>query len=263
MNNFKDKVALITGAATGIGLQIALQLAEQGARLVINDLCIKNGQAAQKQIQSAGGSCLLVLGDAAQQNVMEQMVKVAVGTYGQLDFCIPNAAKTHFSSFWDLDYEALESLLRLNLTGAFMLSQLAAKQMRKQVKGGKILLMSSNVGSQAYPHLSAYSMSKAALQMMARSLVLELSPYGITINALAPGATITPRTLQDDPAYEVNWQALIPLQKVAQATEIAAAALFLLSDAANHITGQTLVVDGGWTQQAQYPPITHPTTSNQ
>ncbi len=261
MHTFTDKVAIITGAATGIGLQIALQLAAQGASVVINDVCVKNGHAAQAQIKNAGGNCLLVLGDAAQESVMKQMVEIAIAHYGRVDFCIPNAAKTHFSSFWDFAYEELESLLRLNLSGAFMLSQFAAKQMRQQKGGGKILLMSSNIGNQAYPHLSAYSMSKAALQMMARSLVLELSPYDITINALAPGATITPRTLQDDPAYETNWQELIPLQRVAQASEIAAVALFLLSDAANHITGQTIVVDGGWTQQAHYPPISSPKSS--
>ena len=112
--------------------------------------------------------------------------------------------------------------------------------------------------------LRAYSMSKAALQMMARSLVLELSPYQININALAPGATITPRTLQDDPNYATNRQELIPLQRVAKPKDIAEAALFLLSPAANHITGHTLVIDGGWTQRAHYPPLsTSPQETNQ
>ena len=99
-------------------------------------------------------------------------------------------------------------------------------------------------------------MSKAALQMLASSLVADLAPFGITINALAPGATLTERTLRDDPDYAASWRKLIPMGKVAKPADIAQSALFLLSPAADHITGHTLVVDGGWTHTAHFPPMT-------
>ena len=125
--------------------------------------------------------------------------------------------------------------------------------MRLQGGGGRILLMSSTIGLRAYPHLAVYSMTKSALHMMARSLVLDLSPHEITINALAPGATITERTLQEDPDYKNAWAELIPDGKTAMPLDVARAAIFLLSSDAGHITGQTLVVDGGWTAVSPYP----------
>lgn len=107
------------------------------------------------------------------------------------------------------------------------------------------MLMSSVTGIQAHQYLAAYSMTKAAIQMMAKNLVIELSPYNITINAIAPGATITERTIAMEPDYEATWKRLTPLAKPATTEDIANGALFLLSDMASHITGQTMVIDGG------------------
>ena len=125
--------------------------------------------------------------------------------------------------------------------------------MRLQGKGGKILLISSAIGLRAFPNLAFYSITKSALHMMAKSLVLELSPFDITINALAPGATVTERTLLEDPEYENIWKELIPNGKAAHPVDIANAALFLLSEGANHITGHTLIIDGGWTAISPFP----------
>jgi 3-oxoacyl-[acyl-carrier protein] reductase len=131
--------------------------------------------------------------------------------------------------------------------------QKAAKQMRDQGKGGKILLVSSTIGLQAYPGLTTYSITKSALHMMARSLVLELSPYNISINAVAPGATVTERTLLESQNYEKCWSDVIPRGRTAFPKDIAHASLFLLSPESEHITGQTLVIDGGWTSTSPYP----------
>src|SRR5680860_529457 len=134
--------------------------------------------------------------------------------------------------------------METNLGGSFFLTQTAAKQMKEQGKGGVILLMSSATGHQAHYNLAAYAMSKAALEMMAKNLVLELSPLKININTIAPGATLTERTLLD-PDYIKVWQKLTPMGKAASVSDIAAAALFLVSDGAKHITGQSLIIDGG------------------
>ena len=154
-----------------------------------------------------------------------------------------------------LDYqpEDFRHVLNVNLGGSFFLAQAAAHQMRQQGTGGRILLMSSVVGHQAIEYLSAYAMTKAALEMLARQLTVELSRYGITINAVAPGATITPRNLADDPDYAAHWGKLIPTGQAITVEDIAQAALFLLSPAARQITGQTLIVDGGWTGISPVP----------
>ena len=144
--------------------------------------------------------------------------------------------------------------IHILVVGSYFLVQAAARQMRAQGQGGRVLLLSSVCGHLAIRSMAAYSMSKAALEMLARALVPELSPHRITINTVAPGATLTPRTLETDPHYDKTWGSKIPLGRAASGEDIASAALFLLSPAASHITGQSLVVDGGWTSVGDVPP---------
>jgi glucose 1-dehydrogenase len=127
----------------------------------------------------------------------------------------------------------------------------------KKGKGGKILLMSSVTGLQAHKYLAAYSMTKSAIQMLAKNLVIELSPYNITINTIAPGATITERTMSIEPEYDQTWKKLTPMGRPATTDDIANAAVFLLSENAGHITGQTLVIDGGWSSVSPAPGEEH------
>ena len=142
--------------------------------------------------------------------------------------------------------------MEVNLAGSFFLTQAAAKQMKLQENGGSLLLMSSVTGHQAHKNLAAYGMSKAALEMLAKNLVVELSPYNININTIAPGATITERTASD-PEYHETWSRITPMGKPASTQDIAAAALFLTSSHAKHITGQSLIIDGGWTSTSPSP----------
>jgi glucose 1-dehydrogenase len=153
-----------------------------------------------------------------------------------------------------LDYqpESLKQVMDLNLYGTFFLTQKAALQIKKQGSGGSILLMSSVTGHQAHKNLAAYGMTKAGLEMLAKSLVVELSAFNITINTIAPGATLTERTLMDS-EYLETWSRITPLGKPARVEDIANAALFFVSPASRHITGQTLVVDGGWTATSPSP----------
>ena len=142
--------------------------------------------------------------------------------------------------------------MQVNLGGNFFLAQQASLQMKKQGSGGSILFTSSVTGHQAHKDLAAYSMTKAALEMLAKNLVIELSGYGITVNAIAPGATLTERTV-DDPGYEKTWSGITPIGRPATTLDIANAALFLVSPQARHITGQSLVIDGGWTSVSPSP----------
>ncbi len=138
------------------------------------------------------------------------------------------------------------------MAGTFFLAQAAANQMIKQKSNGSILFMSSVTGHQAHKNLAAYSMTKAGIEMLAKNLVTELSQYNITVNAIAPGATLTERT-NEDAEYEKTWSGITPLGKPANVKDIANAALFLVSPFSGHITGQSLIIDGGWTSISPYP----------
>ena len=180
------------------------------------------------------------------------MVDTAVARFGKLNIITANAGITLFADFFEYTPDAFQKVMQLNLGGSFFLTQSAARQMKEQQTGGSILLMSSVVGHQAHKNLAAYAITKAGLEMLAKNLVVELSPFKITINAIAPGATLTERTLHDAD-YEQTWSRITPLGRPATATDIANAALFMVSDGAKHITGQSLIIDGGWTSVSPSP----------
>ena len=155
-------------------------------------------------------------------------------------------------SFFEYKPESLDQVMNVNLRGSFFLTQVAAAQMKKQKEGGSILLMSSVTAHQAHKDLAAYGMTKAAIEMLAKTLVIELSPFNISINAIAPGATKTERTAEDA-HYEKTWSRITPAGRPAHVEDIANAALFMLSPASRHITGQSLIIDGGWTSVSPSP----------
>lgn len=241
-----EKVAIVTGAGQGIGLEICKQLIGAGAKVVLNDLNPELANKAVEHFKSNDGKCIALPGDASDLGVIKHMVDTAVSDFGRLDIVIANAGITLYGNFFDYTPEAFFRVMQVNLGGSFFLAQAAASQMKQQQGGGSLLFMSSVTGHQSHKNLAAYGMSKAALEMLARNLVIELSEFRINVNCIAPGATSTERTLED-PSYEKTWSGITPLGRPATTVEIANTALFLVSDAAKHITGQTLIVDGGWT----------------
>jgi glucose 1-dehydrogenase len=258
MIDFSGQTVLITGAGQGIGFAIARALVNAGARVVLNDFKETLAQNAVSTIQkdrpdNGIGTCMACPGDASDVAFIQHMVDTAVRSFGSLDIVIANAGITIFGDIFTTTPEAFTKIVDLNLRGSFFLAQMAGKQMRAQGKGGSVLFMSSVVGHQAHPGLPVYSMTKAGLEMLAKQLVIDFSPLGITVNAIAPGATLTERTL-DDPTYVPIWSRITPMGRPATVDDITNAALFLVAPASRHITGQSLVVDGGWTSISP-PPV--------
>jgi len=251
-NNFHGKVAFITGAGQGIGLQIARQLVNEGAVVYLNDQDEKLAQDAAERLQLKGGRCITMPGDVSKVESITSFIQQIKKEQGRLDIAIANAGITLFGDFLTYTEEAFNQVLAVNLRGTFFLAQQATKVMKEQEAGGTLLFLSSVTAHQAHKNLGAYGMTKAAIELLARNLVAEISAYNINVNCLAPGATLTERTLQDED-YLATWSRITPLGKPATVEDIANAALFLVSDKAKHLTGQTLVVDGGWTVVSPSP----------
>jgi glucose 1-dehydrogenase len=251
VNDFSNNVAIVTGAGQGIGFEIARQLCINGASVVLNDIDETLAEKAAERI-SVNGNCIAVAGDAADAVFIHKMVDKAVKHFGKLTLVMANAGITLFGDFFDYPPESLQRVMSLNIGGSFLLTQAAAKQMKLQNSGGSILLMSSVTGHQAHKNLAAYGITKAALEMLAKTLVIELSPFNISINAIAPGATATERTTEDE-NYMNTWSRITPMGRPATVEDIAHAALFMVSPASRHITGQSLIIDGGWTSISPSP----------
>jgi glucose 1-dehydrogenase len=250
---FSNKVAIVTGAGQGIGFEICSQLVNEGASVILNDIDPDlTNDAVKRIIGTTNRNCIAFPGDAGDVTFINEIVRAATVHFGHLDIAIANAGITLFGEFLNYPLASFTRVMQVNLGGTFFLAQAAANQMISQGSGGTLLFTSSVTGHQAHKDLAAYGMSKAALEMLAKNLVIELSQHGINVNCLAPGATLTERTVED-PGYASTWSSITPMGRPASVDDIAATALFLVSGKAKHITGQTLIVDGGWTSISPSP----------
>jgi 3-oxoacyl-[acyl-carrier protein] reductase len=243
-------VVLVTGAGVGIGRALCEAFAAAGDTVVVNDL---DPDAAGSVAAALGAPAEAVPADVADVPAVRDLVAGIVARHGRLDVVVANAGITEFGSFLDYEPAAFERVTAVNLRGSFFTAQAAARAMVHGGHAGRIVLVSSVNGVVAMNGLSAYGATKAALLQLARALALELGPHGITVNAVAPGATVTERTVLERPAYERDWAAVTPARRTASVDDVAAAVLFLAGDGAAHVNGQTLVVDGGWTVAGHAP----------
>ena len=251
-NSFFNQVAIVTGAGIGIGFEIARQLAANGAKVVLNDIDQDLAEKASQVISKEGGICRAFAGDISEMSVIQDIVKFSFENFGRLDILVANAGITTFGDFWEYQTASMEHLLRVNLFGTFFLTQAATKQMVVQGQGGSVLLTSSVTAHAAHKNLAAYGMTKAAIDQLAKNLIVDLAPHGININTIVPGATLTERTLEDA-EYISTWSRITPSGKPATIVDIAHAALFLVSPLSRQIMGQNLVIDGGWTSVGVSP----------
>lgn len=258
--NFSDKNVFITGAGQGIGYGMCRAFAAAGAFVALNDYDAGLAQTAAEQINGEIGAARVTAfpGDVADVNALRGMIDHFADQRGGLDVVVANAGITRYMPFLDATPDVFDRLSAVNLRGTYFTAQAAAKRMIAAGKPGRILLTSSIVGQVAFPNFSIYSMTKAAIQMLAKSLALELGGYGITVNAITPGATLTERVVREDPHYEQNWAQVTVTGRVGYVEDVVAAALFLASPEARQINGHNLVVDGGWSLRSPLPQE-HPT----
>ena len=249
---FQNQVAIVTGAGVGIGFEVAKQLASQGVKVVLNDIDEDLAHTSALQIRKTGGICEAFSGDISKISIIKEIIKFTVSSFGKLDILIANAGITTFGDFFDYQPESMQKLLQVNLFGTFFLTQAAAKQMVLQAHGGSILLTSSVTGKIAHKYLAAYGMTKAGIDQLVKNLIIDLAPHQININTIVPGATLTERTLEDDEYIKI-WSKITPSGRPATIQDIAQASLFLVSPLSRQITGQNLVVDGGWTSVGVSP----------
>ena len=241
------RVAVVTGASHEIGAAMAEELARLGAAVAIAHCeAAELAAAVADRIRAAGGRAIEVDGDLSLVDDNRRLVERTVAELGGLDVFVANAGLTRWAPFLDVDEETWDTVVDLNLKGSYFGAQAAARQMVAQGGGGRIVFSSSVTGTLAIENVSAYAVTKAGLQHMARVLSLELGPHGITVNTLAIGATVNERNLADDPEYAEHWAGVIPSGRAGTPGDVAAALGFLVSPGATQITGHTLAVDGGW-----------------
>ncbi len=246
LQRMQGKVAIITGAAQGIGRAIANRYAAEGAKVVVNDVNAEKVDAAVTAITQAGGSALGVVADVADKSAVDRLFAQTVAHFGTVDVLVNNAMITNGDRhFLEADEAWWRRVIDVNLTGVFLCSQVAAQLMACK-RSGVIINFSSGGATRAHRGLSAYDASKGGIEALTRAIALDLAPYGIRVNALVPGSIDTsglPTAIKE--ARGEN----IPMQRVGEAEELAGPAVFLASDDASYITGHCLVVDGGMLSQ--------------
>jgi len=249
----QNKVAIVTGAATGIGKAIATAMAAEGASVVIDyvgDPTLAN--AAVQAIQKAGGKTLAVAADVSNPDQVAQLIQKTIDSFGRLDILVNNAGLEYKHPFSEFPFDLWQKVIAVDLTGPFLCAQAAAKAMIRQGAGGRIINISSVHEDLPMPTNAPYCAAKGGLRMLMRTIAVELAPHKITVNNVAPGAIYTPIDADVEANLEIEGKLMaeIPLGRWGKPEEVAALVVFLASDAASYCTGSTFLIDGGMLRQS-------------
>jgi glucose 1-dehydrogenase len=249
----QNKVAIVTGSASGIGQAIAVRFAQEGAAVVVDYVGNPDAPSeAEKQIASFGGKAIAVAADVSNPDEVKNLIDRAVAAFGRLDIVVNNAGIENKLDFVDYPLEELQKILAVNLVGPFLVSQAAARQMIQQKQGGRLINISSVHEDLPMPTNAAYCASKGGLRMLMRTIAVELAKDRITVNNIGPGAVFTPidADVEAKPKMEKSLMSEIPLNRWGKPEEIAGLAVYLASDEAAYITGSTYFIDGGMLRQS-------------
>ena len=248
MQRLQGKVAIVTGAGSGIGQNIAKRLGCEGAKVLIDYVGNQSGaDETRRAIEACGGEGEVVAADVTKIDDIRNLVETAWSRFGSADILVNNAGMEKKSDFWDTPEEDYDKVMAVNLRGPFFLTQAFVRRLREAKKPGRIVNISSVHEDMAFPGFATYCCSKGGLRMLMRDLTVELGPLGITVNNVAPGAINTPinaALLEDKPKLNALL-AKIPLGRLGEPEDVASMVAFLASDEASYVTGATFVVDGG------------------
>jgi glucose 1-dehydrogenase len=248
--SLENKVAIVTGGAKGIGFAVAKRFAQEGARVVVADIDEDAGSRAVEEI-GAHGAVRFIRCDVGDKADVENLVAATVQGWGSIDVLVSNAGIVHGADFLEIAEADFDRVIRVNLKGMFLVGQAVARQMVEQIEDGgtpgAIVNMSSNNAVVAIATQVPYSASKGGVNQLTKVMALSLAPYGIRVNAIGPGSIMTDMLVSVNTNQEAKRRLLsrTPLGRIGEPSEIAAVAVFLASDEASYITGQTIYADGG------------------
>lgn len=240
------RVAIVTGAGKGIGKAVALALASSGAKVVAASRTKEELDATADEIRSQAGEAAAIPTDLTKSDQIEALVEGTVATYGRVDILVNNAARSFFRPLMDLREDGFDKIFDTNVKGTFLLSRAAAQVMMKD-GGGRIVNITSVAAERGGPMMGVYNASKAAVKMLTMCMATEWAPMNVLVNAVGPGMTRThfSRPIWANPEIERQLVSRIPQGRLAETSDIVGAVLFLCSEGAAYITGQTIYVDGG------------------
>src|ERR1700751_163700 len=248
MSTLRGRTAIVTGSSSGIGQAAAARLAREGTNVVIDYVGHPEGaDATLKMVQDAGAKGIIVQAGVTRLDQIRNLVDQAWKTFGGADILVNNAGMEKSSDFWRTTEEDYDKVLSVNLKGPFFLTQAFVQRLLDAKRSGRVINISSVHEDMAMPHFATYCASKGGLRMLMRNLAVELGPFGITVNNVAPGAISTPMNeslLADKSKLDALLQN-IPLGRLGTVDDVAGLVAFLASDDAAYVTGSTFVVDGG------------------
>jgi NAD(P)-dependent dehydrogenase (short-subunit alcohol dehydrogenase family) len=246
------KTALITGAAQGIGKGIALELAREGCDVAVNDLNPSGAENTAREVRALGRKSIAVVADVGVSADVDRMFREVIESFTRLDILVNNAGIQTWASLLDLQEVDWDRVLATNLKGCYLCTQHAGRHM-KEMGGGRIINLGSGCNKFAFPNLVDYTASRGGVEMFTKSAAVELGPYQITVNCVAPGAIETGRTRNEAGDYAGTWAKLTPLGRVGTPLDVGRVVTFFASDASAFVTGQTIWVDGGLYSKPAWP----------